>query len=235
MSHVSLIRHRHGNNVKFVDRFHLVGVVAHAEHLYYTLIGAVVAIFRAAVALGYPHRLMSDCEGMTYILRQQHRMPVELPDIAARAFHFEHAVALADVDYKRRHHQVGTERYLSGFESVLHKHHLQQTRIEHDVAVIRHIEICFRRVEIACAVIGQSVSATLHNTVIHFNHRLMLKIAHTGVTEQTLSHGVDAFVGINKFCEHRERNIVGDPTHCVGEFRVIVRTHFVETVQQRGV
>lgn len=121
VARLPLVGDRHGHDVQLVDGRNLVVGHRQAEHLDDALVGGVVAVLGAAVALGYPHRLAFLRDDMADIVGQVFRAAVELLQAATRAFHLEHLVALANVYNQGVHHQVSPKGYLCRVKAILDK------------------------------------------------------------------------------------------------------------------
>ena len=105
------------------------------------------------------------------------RTLVEIFQVASRTFHPEHLVALAGIDDNGVLHEIGTKGDLSGLEAVLHQEILQQTGIEHDVAMVRDIEITLVAAQLLEAGAAKLGGATCNNLLVDIPHGVVLELA----------------------------------------------------------
>ena len=199
--------------MQVADGSNLILSLTHAEHLDDALVGAVHAVLGASVALCDPHALMLVADGVADVVGEMHGTVVELADAAARALHAEHLVALADVDDELSLHEVGAKGDLGGVEAMGEQMVFQQAGVEHDVAVVGHIEVLPVGRETVKARTGECVDGTLHDALVNAPHRLGLKLPDGTVATDALAHVVYLFVGIDIGGQQRKRTACGDALH----------------------
>ena len=228
VARLPLVADADGHDVQVCEGLDLVALLTHAEHLDDALVGGVDTILRAAVALGNPYALALLADGVADILGEVERGAVEILDAAARTLDLEHLVTLADVDDQLVHHQVGTKGYLGGVKALHDEEVLQETGVEHDVAVVAHVEVALLGIEPFDAVAGKLGDALGNHTFIDHSHGLGLEVAHGLVAGDALSDGLQGLVGTDVGCQQGERAAVGDARHGIGDLLLIIGTDVVE-------
>ena len=199
--------------MQVADRPYLILGLTHAEHLDDALVGAVHAVLGASVALCDPHALMFVADGVADVVGEMHGTVVELTDAAAGTLHTEHLVALADVDDELSLHEVGAKGDLGGVEAVGEQMVFQQAGVEHDVAVVGHIEILPVGRETVKTRTGECVDGALHDALVDAPHCLGLKLPDGTVATDALAHVVYLLAGIDIGGQQRKRAARGDALH----------------------
>ena len=221
-----LVAHGHGHDVQLLESLDFVLRVAHAKHLDDALVGRVVAVFGAAVALSNPHRVVQAGHGIAYIVGQVHAREIEVLHVAA-SLHAKHLVALAQVDHELALHQVGSKCDLAGVVAVGEQHVLQQRGVEHDVAVVAHKEVAASWLDVAGAVAGERGDGVGNDALVGYPHHLVLEVVDGAKREHHVAHLLRGQVGENISCQEREKIVAHNAVHGRGYLAVGVGAYVV--------
>ena len=116
------------------------------------------------------------------------RAAVKILHTSTGTLHSKHLVAFANVDDQLTHHQVGTERDLGSVKVLRDQEILQQTRIQHDVAMIGHIEVGLRGAQLLQAITRERCDTVGDNLLVDLAHGLRLKVFHCAIVGYSLPH-----------------------------------------------
>ena len=117
---------------------HHAALTAHGHHLQDRLLGAVVAVFGASLALGNPDVVGFLSDDVVHIFGEPFARCQHLPDAGTTLNdkRFVHPHQVLDPGGGQ---QVVADGNLAGcVESVLDEHDIEQCRVEHNVAVVAH-------------------------------------------------------------------------------------------------
>lgn len=224
------VAHADGDDVKIVERLHHVVLSAQAEHLDDALVCSVTAIFGSAIALGYPDRRVPLGDDVTNVVGQMLRATIELLRGAA-TLHTEHLVRLADIDDQRRTHQVGTKGDLGGRQSVKRELILQEAGIEHNVTMIRDVEIgCTRDDILGYATACELGGGASDDLLIEGHHDPHLKLLGCLQSSHHLAHLADLLIGKYERGHQHKRIACCNALHGLGDLGWIIGTDVVEGV-----
>ena len=230
VARLPLVADAHRDDMQVGQGLDLVLRLTHAEHLDDALIRQVDAILRATVALGYPNALLLLLDGVAHILRQVQRALVELLDVAPGTRHLEHLVAPAYIDHHGIHHEVGTKGNLGGLKALRHQIILQQAGVEHDIAMIRDIEILLVGRQAFKARHAKLHDAPRDDLFVDAPHGVVLKLPDGAKRANLLPHRLDGFVGIDIGRQQRKHVAVGNALHGSRNLLFVIRTNIFEFV-----
>ena len=233
VTRLPLITHGHRSDVQFAQSLYLIVRPTHTEHLDDALVRSVHTVLRSSVALGNPHALVLLQNGVADILRQMERTAIEVLDAATRAFHLEHLITLADVDDQLTRHKVRPKGDLRRVEALRHEVILQQTRVEHNVAMVADVEVVLVGAQAFDAVTRELTDALFNHTLIHTSHRLRLEVVYILIIGNTLAHLFDRFARIDIRCQQRERGARCDTLHRLRKLLRIIRPNIIEVIHLR--
>ena len=161
------------------------------------------------------------------------RTAIEVLDAATRAFHLEHLITLADVDDQLTRHKVRPKGDLRRVEALRHEVILQQTRVEHNVAMVADVEVVLVGAQVFDAVTRELTDALFNHTLIHTSHRLRLEVVHILIVGYALAHLFDRLARIDIRCQQRERGARCDTLHRLRKLLRIIRPNIIEVIHLR--
>ena len=128
----------------FLDR----AFAAHGHHLEDSLGGAVIGVLRASFALRDPYVVVLLSDDEVHVLSEQLRRSEHLAH-RQRALYDERLVEAHDILHPRQLEEVVADGYLGGCVATgIEEHHMEQCRIEHDVAVVTDEGVAIAEVEV---------------------------------------------------------------------------------------
>ena len=156
------------------------------------------------------------------------RCPEEFAHVSAGSLHPEHLVGLAYVHHQTVLHQIGSECYFRGIQTVVHQNILKQGCIQHYVAVIGHECMSPAWSYILYSAAGESGNAVFNDSPVQMVHNLELEIPDTAYRPDHIPDFLHRPPRKHERGQGLEERMVGDTVHRSRNLAVAVWTYIIK-------
>ena len=223
---VVLIGDGQGHDMQVDETVAYAPLPSHRHHFEDGGLGAVVGVLCTSFTLCYPQVLVFLANGKVHVVCQPSAGKEHLPWWQA-ALHDERLVHPHQVAHPRQREQVVADGNLTGgVEPCIYEQLVEQSRVEHDIAVVAHESVA------ASVVDGVAVDVTAFRGLVEQVDKEtiaegFLEFEAALALSHLRSHGLQGHIGI-EVCKHRLELFVGQQSfECFGQFLGLVGPYAV--------